>query len=219
MLAFFFFCLTGIGSILFETRLGCLGKEIPSGAQEFITSISQMFSNSIYVAIFPKWSHNLLPYWGRYIASWDGIFRFGEPLKPYTEMPLTHFSGLGKQQNQRLLVHEITNKTLKPLWKQNRLPYSGLKTMLTRSVEPLSLRISRNRTFHGRSWSFSRRPLLFLTCLNPPLSWLGSSTTKDWSGLQRGSLGLLISLQTPHILDTRCLGYYLEVKLDAILLP
>ncbi|MEQ2182702.1 hypothetical protein GOODEAATRI_024984 [Goodea atripinnis] len=36
----------------------------------------EMFSNSMPVAIFPKWSRNLLPYWGRYIASWDGIFSF-----------------------------------------------------------------------------------------------------------------------------------------------
>lgn len=39
-----------------------------------------MFSNNIYVAVFPTWSRNLLPYWGRYIASWDGIFRFGKAL-------------------------------------------------------------------------------------------------------------------------------------------
>ncbi|KAM4731328.1 sterol 26-hydroxylase, mitochondrial-like [Anableps anableps] len=77
---FYLFSLEGISSILFETRLGCLEKEIPAGTQEFITSISQMFSNAIPVAIFPKWSRNLLPYWGRYIASWDGIFSFGKTL-------------------------------------------------------------------------------------------------------------------------------------------
>ncbi|XP_027878223.1 sterol 26-hydroxylase, mitochondrial-like [Xiphophorus couchianus] len=77
---FYLFSLEGISSILFEARLGCLSEEIPAGTQEFITSISQMFSNAIYVAIFPKWSRSLLPYWQRYIASWDGIFSFGKTL-------------------------------------------------------------------------------------------------------------------------------------------
>ncbi|MEQ2237190.1 hypothetical protein ILYODFUR_020713 [Ilyodon furcidens] len=86
---FYLFSLEGIASILFEKRLGCLRNEIPAGTEEFINSIAQMFSNSMPVAIFPKWSRNLLPYWGRYIASWDGIFSFSELLKLYTEVPLT----------------------------------------------------------------------------------------------------------------------------------
>ncbi|MEQ2260495.1 hypothetical protein XENORESO_019443 [Xenotaenia resolanae] len=77
---FYLFSLEGIASILFETRLGCLRNEIPAGTEEFINSIAQMFSNSMPVAIFPKWSRNLLPYWGRYIASWDGIFSFSKIL-------------------------------------------------------------------------------------------------------------------------------------------
>ena len=72
------FCHTGIASILFETRLGCLEKQIPGGTQDFINAIAQMFSNSMAVVIIPKWSRNLLPYWGRYIAGWEGIFSFGE---------------------------------------------------------------------------------------------------------------------------------------------
>lgn len=75
---FFFPPWTGISSILFETRLGCLEKEIPAGTREFIQSIAQMFSNSMAVVITPKWSRSLLPYWGRYIAGWEGIFTFGE---------------------------------------------------------------------------------------------------------------------------------------------
>lgn len=69
---------SGIASILFETRIGCLEKEIPAGTQDFINAIAQMFSNSFAVLLAPKWSRNLLPYWGRYIAGWEGIFSFGE---------------------------------------------------------------------------------------------------------------------------------------------
>ncbi|XP_013855399.1 sterol 26-hydroxylase, mitochondrial [Austrofundulus limnaeus] len=76
----YLFSLEGISSILFETRLGCLEKEIPAGTREFIQSIAQMFSNSMAVVLTPKWSRRLLPYWGRYIAGWEGIFTFAKVL-------------------------------------------------------------------------------------------------------------------------------------------
>ncbi|XP_070694064.1 sterol 26-hydroxylase, mitochondrial [Pempheris klunzingeri] len=74
------FSLEGISSILFETRLGCLEKEIPADTQDFINAIVQMFSNHMAVVITPKWSRRLLPYWGRYIAGWEGIFSFAKKL-------------------------------------------------------------------------------------------------------------------------------------------
>lgn len=39
-----------------------------------------MFSNSLAVVVTPKWSRKLLPFWGRYIDGWEGIFSFGEML-------------------------------------------------------------------------------------------------------------------------------------------
>lgn len=74
------FSLEGIASILFETRIGCLEPQIPEGTQEFINSIVQMFSNSPYVIVTPKWSRPLLPYWRRYNAGWEGIFTFAQKL-------------------------------------------------------------------------------------------------------------------------------------------
>lgn len=74
------FSLEGIASILFETRIGCLEQQIPDGTQEFINSIVQMFSNSPYVIVMPKWSRALLPYWRRYNAGWEGIFTFAQKL-------------------------------------------------------------------------------------------------------------------------------------------
>lgn len=70
-------CPPAIASILFETRLGCLEQEIPTGTQDFIAAISQMFSNNLQVFLMPRWSRGLLPYWRRYKAGWDGIFTFG----------------------------------------------------------------------------------------------------------------------------------------------
>ncbi|XP_035531952.1 sterol 26-hydroxylase, mitochondrial [Morone saxatilis] len=72
------FALEAIASILFEKRLGCLEKEIPAGTQDFINAIAKMFSNDMIVMLTPKWSRSLLPYWGRYIAGWDGIFNLAK---------------------------------------------------------------------------------------------------------------------------------------------
>ncbi|XP_061923535.1 sterol 26-hydroxylase, mitochondrial [Entelurus aequoreus] len=77
---FYCFSLEGISTVLFETRLGALEKEMPAGTQQFINSIAKMFSNSLAVVVTPKWSRNLLPYWGRYIDGWEGIFSFAKPL-------------------------------------------------------------------------------------------------------------------------------------------
>uniref|UniRef100_A0A8C3AD81 Cytochrome P450, family 27, subfamily A, polypeptide 1, gene 4 n=1 Tax=Cyclopterus lumpus TaxID=8103 RepID=A0A8C3AD81_CYCLU len=74
------FSLEGIAAILFETRVGCLEKEIPASTADLISSIAQMFENNMAVFVTPKWSRGLLPYWGRYIAGWEGIFSFAKAL-------------------------------------------------------------------------------------------------------------------------------------------
>uniref|UniRef100_A0A3Q3W4G2 Uncharacterized protein n=1 Tax=Mola mola TaxID=94237 RepID=A0A3Q3W4G2_MOLML len=74
------FALEAIASILLQTRLGCLEKEVPTDTQDFINAISKMFSNGPLVFFMPKWSRTLLPFWGRYIAGWDGIFSFATKL-------------------------------------------------------------------------------------------------------------------------------------------
>ncbi|XP_060786561.1 sterol 26-hydroxylase, mitochondrial-like [Neoarius graeffei] len=70
------FSLEGISTILFETRIGCLEDQIPAETQNFIDSIVQMFNYTLPVSLLPKWTRNYLPFWRRYISSWDGIFRF-----------------------------------------------------------------------------------------------------------------------------------------------
>ncbi|XP_072541147.1 sterol 26-hydroxylase, mitochondrial-like isoform X1 [Salminus brasiliensis] len=70
------FALEGISRILFETRIGCLENKIPPETQEFIDSIAKMFTYGTHVNILPKWTRNYLPFWGRYIDGWEGIFKF-----------------------------------------------------------------------------------------------------------------------------------------------
>ncbi|XP_062862055.1 sterol 26-hydroxylase, mitochondrial-like isoform X2 [Trichomycterus rosablanca] len=70
------FSLEGISSILFETRIGCLENEIPQETQHFIDSIAKMLTYTMPVTMLPKWTRNYLPFWRRFVDSWDGIFRF-----------------------------------------------------------------------------------------------------------------------------------------------
>lgn len=49
-----YICPSAIACILFETRLGCLEQEIPPGTQDFISAISQMFSNNLQVFLMPR---------------------------------------------------------------------------------------------------------------------------------------------------------------------
>ncbi|XP_075465760.1 sterol 26-hydroxylase, mitochondrial-like [Ascaphus truei] len=74
------FAFEGISYILFETRIGCLEKEIPTETQKFIDSIGSMLRNSVYVTVLPKWTKEVFPYWKRYIDSSDNIFAFGKKL-------------------------------------------------------------------------------------------------------------------------------------------
>uniref|UniRef100_A0A8C2KS18 Cytochrome P450 family 27 subfamily A member 1 n=1 Tax=Cyprinus carpio TaxID=7962 RepID=A0A8C2KS18_CYPCA len=74
------FSLEGISSILFETRIGCLEKEIPAETQDFINSIAQMFTYNKHVVFLPNWTRNYLPFWQWYINGWDGIFKFARKM-------------------------------------------------------------------------------------------------------------------------------------------
>ncbi|NXD78714.1 CP27A protein, partial [Halcyon senegalensis] len=74
------FPLPGISYILFETRIGCLKQQVPAETQRFIDSINLMFKNSIFATVLPRWSRKVLPFWDRYLNSWDTIFAFGKTL-------------------------------------------------------------------------------------------------------------------------------------------
>ncbi|XP_075037135.1 sterol 26-hydroxylase, mitochondrial-like [Mixophyes fleayi] len=74
------FAFEGISYILFETRIGCLQKNIPPETRNFIDSIGAMLKYSVFVSIFPAWTNNILPYYNLYIKNWDNIFEFGNKL-------------------------------------------------------------------------------------------------------------------------------------------
>lgn len=77
---FYHFALEAICYILFEKRIGCLESSIPEDTSTFIRSVGLMFKNSVYLTFLPKWTRPLLPFWRRYLNSWDSIFSFGKKL-------------------------------------------------------------------------------------------------------------------------------------------
>ncbi|XP_068102141.1 sterol 26-hydroxylase, mitochondrial-like [Hyperolius riggenbachi] len=74
------FAFEGISYILFESRIGCLEKTIPPESQKFIDSIGAMLKYSVFVAVLPAWTENLLPFYRLYLENWDNIFAFGNKL-------------------------------------------------------------------------------------------------------------------------------------------
>uniref|UniRef100_A0A8C3SH68 Uncharacterized protein n=1 Tax=Chelydra serpentina TaxID=8475 RepID=A0A8C3SH68_CHESE len=50
------FALEGISYILFETRIGCLEREIPAETRHFIAAIGLMLKNSIFATVLPQWT-------------------------------------------------------------------------------------------------------------------------------------------------------------------
>ncbi|XP_071978417.1 sterol 26-hydroxylase, mitochondrial-like [Engystomops pustulosus] len=77
---FYRFAFEGISYILFETRIGCLEKNIPPKTKKFIDSIGAMLKYSVFLSVFPAWTKNILPFNKLYIESWDNIFGFGNDL-------------------------------------------------------------------------------------------------------------------------------------------
>ncbi|XP_066431566.1 sterol 26-hydroxylase, mitochondrial-like [Eleutherodactylus coqui] len=77
---FYRFAFEGISYILFETRIGCLEKNVPPETSKFIASIGAMLKYMLIVTLLPEWSRNILPYYKLYIENWDNIFEFGNKL-------------------------------------------------------------------------------------------------------------------------------------------
>ncbi|KAM3916985.1 sterol 26-hydroxylase, mitochondrial-like [Leptodactylus fuscus] len=78
--ALYRFSFEGISYILFETRIGCLQKVVPPETKKFIQSVGDMLKYLVYVIFLPSWTQNILPYWKKYVQSWDNIFHFGNKL-------------------------------------------------------------------------------------------------------------------------------------------
>ena len=73
-----FFFLTGISSVLFESRIGCLDPVVPEETERFIQSINTMFVMTLLTMAMPSWLHQLFPKpWNVFCKCWDYMFDFG----------------------------------------------------------------------------------------------------------------------------------------------
>lgn len=70
--------LTGISSVLFESRIGCLDPVVPEETERFIQSINTMFVMTLLTMAMPSWLHQLFPKpWNIFCQCWDYMFDFG----------------------------------------------------------------------------------------------------------------------------------------------
>lgn len=68
----------GISSVLFEARMGCMNEVVPEETQKFIFSVGEMFRLSPIIALFPKSTWPYMPFWKKFVAAWDHLFKVGE---------------------------------------------------------------------------------------------------------------------------------------------
>ncbi|MGH0129374.1 UNVERIFIED_CONTAM: hypothetical protein FKN15_043525 [Acipenser sinensis] len=124
----------GISSILFEARLGCLDEEIPEDTQKFIRAVGDMLALSETVLFFPKWTRSILPYWKRFVSSWDDI----SDVEPFYVLSPTLISAKMLIDRKVKEIHQKTEKGetvegmyLTNLLSSNKLSLSDIYTSLT----------------------------------------------------------------------------------------
>jgi len=66
-----------VGTVLFETRLGCLEDPVPEDVQRFVDAIAEVFLSVTPASIFYKWQRKLgSPIMKRHFEAWDYVFDF-----------------------------------------------------------------------------------------------------------------------------------------------
>ncbi|XP_044788296.1 cytochrome P450 27C1 isoform X3 [Bubalus bubalis] len=79
---FFKYSMEGVATILYESRLGCLGNSIPQLTADYIEALALMFctfKTSMYAGAIPRWLRLLIPKpWQEFCRSWDGLFEFSQ---------------------------------------------------------------------------------------------------------------------------------------------
>ncbi|KAG7220317.1 hypothetical protein INR49_010151 [Caranx melampygus] len=74
------FAFEGICSVLFETRMGCMNEVVPEETQKFIVSVGEMFRLSQVIVLFPRSMWPYMPFWKKFVATWDHLFKVAEEL-------------------------------------------------------------------------------------------------------------------------------------------
>ncbi|XP_034042824.1 cytochrome P450 [Thalassophryne amazonica] len=74
------FAFEGICAVLFETRMGCMNQVVPEETQKFIFSVGEMFRLSPIIVLFPQSTWPYMPFWKKFVAAWDHLFKVAEAL-------------------------------------------------------------------------------------------------------------------------------------------
>ncbi|XP_060033924.1 cytochrome P450 27C1 isoform X3 [Erinaceus europaeus] len=102
---FFKYSLEGVATILYESRLGCLGSRVPQSTVDYIQALSLMFSmfkTSMYAGAIPKWLRPFIPKpWREFCRAWDGLFKFMYLLARHPEVQQTVYQEIVKNLGER----------------------------------------------------------------------------------------------------------------------
>uniref|UniRef100_A0A8C9WTU2 Cytochrome P450, family 27, subfamily B, polypeptide 1 n=1 Tax=Sander lucioperca TaxID=283035 RepID=A0A8C9WTU2_SANLU len=135
---FFFFSLTGISSVLFESRIGCLDEVVPEETERFIQSINTMFVMTLLTMAMPKWLHQLFPKpWNIFCQCWDYMFDFA---KGHIDQRLTAEAekvARGEKVEGRYLTYFLSRTGL-PM----KTVYSNVTELLLAGVDTISSTMS-----------------------------------------------------------------------------
>lgn len=109
------FSFEAICTILFETRMGCLEKEIPEETQKFINTVFEMFRLSSIVIFFPKEMWPFLPLWKQFVAAWDYLFHITDKLVNRKMKIMQETIDKGLSVEGEYLTYLLTNTMMSPL--------------------------------------------------------------------------------------------------------
>ncbi|XP_075141807.1 sterol 26-hydroxylase, mitochondrial-like [Leptodactylus fuscus] len=110
------FAFEGISSVIFDTRIGCLKKDIPEETQKFINSIAIMLACECALQRLPRWTRDWLPYWRRFVESWDIIFNYGTKLINKKMKDIEECLQRGEDLGGAYLTHLLTNLDVKQVY-------------------------------------------------------------------------------------------------------
>ncbi|XP_071978415.1 sterol 26-hydroxylase, mitochondrial-like [Engystomops pustulosus] len=127
------FAFESISTVIFETRLGCLSKDIPEENQKFINSITIMLESQSVLERLPRWAWGWLPYWGRFLESWDIIFNYATKLINKKKADIEERLQSGDDLGGAYLTHLLTSGNL-----DMKGIYGALPEMLQAGVDTTS---------------------------------------------------------------------------------
>lgn len=101
-----------------------------------------MFKNSIFATVLPRWSRKVLPFWDRYLDSWDTIFAFGERWRRGTGMV-----GLDSLRTLKSKAVSFRPRSHCQHWGPLSVPAG--KNLIDRKMEELEGQVERGKEVSG----------------------------------------------------------------------